>query len=168
MQVWNMLHGARCKYRAQKVVKKAPSGHHHTTFVRLYLRNYGMFRQSEKKLVKQQYLLQTWPQYGELRPTIGWDSSGRQPNFAALNRGHHLYSAGRPSRWALAHILVWSAVPHVYPLSLPFCPSSAVHNCTLSPMFLVSLWVRLEKTSVIVGTRFFYRTCPFSCPTISG
>jgi len=33
-------------------------------------------------------------------------TSGRQPNFAALNRGRHLYSAGRPSRWALAHILV--------------------------------------------------------------
>jgi len=31
-------------------------------------------------------------------------SSGRQPNFAALNRGRHLYSAGRPSPWALAHI----------------------------------------------------------------
>jgi len=30
-------------------------------------------------------------------------SSGRQPNFAALSRRHHLYSAGRPSRWALAH-----------------------------------------------------------------
>ena len=26
---------------------------------------------------------------------------------AALNRGRHLYSAGRPLRWALAHILVW-------------------------------------------------------------
>ena len=25
----------------------------------------------------------------------------------ALNRGRHLYSAGRPSRWALAHILVF-------------------------------------------------------------
>jgi len=25
-----------------------------------------------KKLVKQQYLLHTWPQYGELRPTSGW------------------------------------------------------------------------------------------------
>ena len=25
---------------------------------------------------------------------------------AALNRGRHLYSAGWPSRWALAHILV--------------------------------------------------------------
>jgi len=36
-----------------------------------------------------------------------WHSSiGRQPNFAALNRGRHLYSSGRPSRWALAHILV--------------------------------------------------------------
>jgi len=33
-------------------------------------------------------------------------TSGRQPNFAALNRWRHLYSAGRPSRWALAHILV--------------------------------------------------------------
>jgi len=25
---------------------------------------------------------------------------------AALNRGRHLYSAGRPSRWAFAHILL--------------------------------------------------------------
>jgi len=33
-------------------------------------------------------------------------SSGRQPNFAALNRGCHLYLAGRPPHWALAHILV--------------------------------------------------------------
>ena len=33
-------------------------------------------------------------------------SSERQPNFAALNIGRHLYSTGRPSRWALAHILV--------------------------------------------------------------
>jgi len=33
-------------------------------------------------------------------------SSGCQPNFAALNRGRHLCSAGRPSGWALAHILV--------------------------------------------------------------
>ena len=33
-------------------------------------------------------------------------SSGRKPNFAALSTGRHLHSAGRPSRWALAHILV--------------------------------------------------------------
>jgi len=74
-------------------------------------------------------------QYGELRPTNGWDllvslghhckfqrvsrlgsvtarhsSSGHQSNFVALNRGRHLYSEGRPSRWALAHILVLDLV----------------------------------------------------------
>jgi len=38
--------------------------------------------------------------------TAWHSSSGHQPNIAALNVGHHLYSAGRPSRWALAHILV--------------------------------------------------------------
>ena len=40
-------------------------------------------------------------------------STGRQPNFAALNRGRYLYSAGRPSRWALAHILVSSFFPRL-------------------------------------------------------
>ena len=38
--------------------------------------------------------------------TARHSSTGRQPYFAALNRRRHLYSAGRPSRWALAHIPV--------------------------------------------------------------
>jgi len=38
--------------------------------------------------------------------TARQSSSGHQPNFAPLNIGRHLYSAGRPSRWAFAHILV--------------------------------------------------------------
>jgi len=82
----------------------------------------------KKKLVKQQYLLHMSPHYGELQPTRGGDSFvslGTPANFngfrvlaallhgtpvlgvsqtAALNRGRHLYSTGRPSRWALAHI----------------------------------------------------------------
>jgi len=82
-----------------------------------------------KKLVKQQYLPHMSLQYGELWPTSGWDrfvSLGTPANLngfrvfvallhgtlvvgvsqsAALNRGRHLYAAGRPSRWALAHIL---------------------------------------------------------------
>jgi len=37
--------------------------------------------------------------------TARHSSSGRQPIFAALHRRRHLYSEGRPSRWALAHIL---------------------------------------------------------------
>jgi len=69
------------------------------------------------------------PQYGELVAEIGlaiWaplkfqqvshlvsitareSINGCQPNFAALNRGCHPYSARRPSRWASAHILVCS------------------------------------------------------------
>jgi len=40
-------------------------------FVGLNLRNEGIYRQSEKKLVNQQYVLNMSPQYGELRPTIG-------------------------------------------------------------------------------------------------
>ena len=40
-------------------------------------------------------------------------SSGRQRNFAALNRGRHLYSAGRPSRWALAHISSFECVSSI-------------------------------------------------------
>jgi len=80
-----------------------------------------------KKLVKQQYF-PTSSQYGELRPTSGLDrfvSLGHPANLngfrvlaallhgpllvvvsqtAALDRGRHLNSAGRPSRWALAKI----------------------------------------------------------------
>jgi len=31
MQVWNVLHAARCKCRTQKSRQKSSSGHHHTT-----------------------------------------------------------------------------------------------------------------------------------------
>ena len=43
-------------------------------------------------------------------------SIGRQPNFAALNTGRHLYSAGRPSRWTSAHILVMDALIYIFAL----------------------------------------------------
>jgi len=109
----------------KKIAICAPSHN----FIGLYLPNLGTYQQSKKKLVKQQYLPHMSLQYGELRPISGWDllaslgypnkfqrvsrlgsvtarhcGTGRHPSFAALNRGRHLYSAGRPSRWALAHI----------------------------------------------------------------
>jgi len=128
-----VLHGARCKYMTQKVVKNRHLGtiSQLCRAIFLQLRHISTIR---KKLVMQLYLLHMFPQYGELRPTSGWDRSGsfwhscnfqrvsrlgsvtarhssigRQPNFAALNRGRHLYSAGRPSCWALAQILVRNA-----------------------------------------------------------
>ena len=125
MQVWNALQAARCKYRTQK-------NRHFGTIAQLCRAISSQLRHVStigKKLVKQQYVLHMSSQYGELRPTSGWDrltslgqpckfqlvsrlgsvtctasSSGRQPDLAALSRGRHLYSAGRPSRWALAHI----------------------------------------------------------------
>ena len=128
MQVWNVLHVAGWKYRTQKWRKKSPSGHHPTTLSGYIFATEACI-DNRKKLVKQQYLLHMSPQYGELRHTSGWDrfgslghpsyfqwlprlgsvtarqsSSERQPNYAALNRARHQCSAGRPSRWALAHI----------------------------------------------------------------
>ena len=84
-----------------------------------------------KKLIKQQYFLHMSPQYGKLRPTNSWDrftSLGHPCKFqrvsrlgsvtarhlvvgvsqtAALNRERYHSLAGRPSRWASAHILVF-------------------------------------------------------------
>jgi len=54
MHVWNVLHAARWKYRTQKIATSAPSHN----FVRLYLRSWGMYRQSNK-IVKHRYLIHT-------------------------------------------------------------------------------------------------------------
>ena len=127
-QVWNVLLAANTGR------KKVAKNRHLGTIAQLCRAISSQLRHIStigKKLVKQQYLLYMSSQYGELWLASGWDhlvslghpckfqlvsrlgsitarhsSSGRQPNFAALNRGRHLCSAGRPSRWALAHILV--------------------------------------------------------------
>jgi len=115
MHVWNLLHAARWKCRMQKWRKNR----HLRTIAQLCLCISSQLRHVStigKKLVKQQYLPHRSSQYGELRPTSGWgllvslghhckfqrvlrlgsvtarqSTSEHQPNFAALNRGHHLY-----------------------------------------------------------------------------
>jgi len=97
-------------------------------FVGLYLRNYGMYRQSEKYLLSSNIsptcphnMMNFSPLAAEIVSLV-WGTPGNFNGFrvlaallhgtlvlgvsqtAALNRGRHLYSAGRPSRWALAHI----------------------------------------------------------------
>jgi len=67
--------------------------------------------------------------------TARHSSSGRQPNFTAwykvellnFRRGHHLYSAGRPSRWASAHILLNVTLQYWY--------TSVSHNNTDTKAF---------------------------------
>jgi len=172
MQVWNLLHVARWKYRTQKSPKNRHWALSHK-FVRLssQLRHVSTFG---KKLVKQQYLPHMFLQYGELRPSNGWDllaslghpskfqrvshlgsviarhsSSGRQPNFAALNRGCHLYSAGRPPRWSFAHIVVifdtnlWMSLVNVWrgQKSEEVSSSTSYLRATRGP------WMRTEPES---------------------
>jgi len=71
--------------------------------------------------------------------TARYSSSGRQPNFAVLNRGHHLYSAGRPSHWALDHILVHKCCR---------CSSTTTDPCFHS-RFLSNTCIASHRFSVI-------------------
>ena len=125
MQVWNVLLAARCKYGTQKKITIWAPSHN---FVGLYLRNYGTYRQSEKNLLSSN-ISSTCPHnmvnFGPLAAEIVSLVWGTPANFnvfrvlpallhgtlvvgvsqtAAFNRGRHLYSAGRPSRWEFAHI----------------------------------------------------------------
>jgi len=106
-----------------KIAILAPSHN----FVGLYLRNYGTYRQSEKNLLSNisprcpHNMVNFGPLAAEILSLV-WGTPGNFNGFrvlaallhctlvvgvsqtAALNRRRHLYSAGRPSRWALTHI----------------------------------------------------------------
>ena len=132
MQVWNVLHVARWKYRTQKWRKKSPSRHHPTTLLGYIFAIKACIDNRKKNLLSTNMSF-TCPHnmvnFDALTAEIGstiWGtpanfnwfldgiyySSGRRLNFAALNRGRQLCSAGRPSRWALAHILVLICITH--------------------------------------------------------
>ena len=94
-----MLHSAHWKYRRHKITICATlSG---------YIFEIKALINNRKKLVLLASLghPSTFQRVSHLGSvTAQHSSNGRQPNFAALNRGRHLYSVWRPSRWALAHI----------------------------------------------------------------
>jgi len=86
MQVWSVLHAARWKYRMQK------NRHLGGTIAQLCRAISSQLRHLSTigiKLVKQQYVLQMSPQYGELLPTTGWDrfvSLGHPTKFQLVSR----------------------------------------------------------------------------------
>jgi len=107
--------------------KKSPSGYHRTTLSGYIFATKACI-DSRKKTPINSNISPTCPHnmvnFGPLATEICWrvskfqrvsrlgsvtarhSISGRQSNFAASNRGRHLYLAGRHSRWALAQILV--------------------------------------------------------------
>ena len=54
----------------KKIAKKLPSEHHRTTLSGYIFATKALI-DNRTKLVKQQYLFQMFPQYGELRPITG-------------------------------------------------------------------------------------------------
>ena len=148
MQVWNVLYAARWKWMTQKNCQKFAISAPSHNFVRLYLRKWGTYRQLEN-LVKQQYLLLMSSQYGELRPTNGWDrfrslrhhskfqrvsrlgsvtaqhwSSGRQPNFAHWTEGATYIRQGGH------HIGHWPTFLVVY-VCMYFLYDYVLHACVV-------------------------------------
>jgi len=130
MQIWKALRAARCECRTQKSRQKSPSGHHSTTLSGYIFATKARIDNRKKNLLSSN-ISSTCPHnmvnFGPLAADIVslvWGTLGNFNGFhvlaallhgalvvgvsqtAALNRGRHLYSAGRPSRWALAHILV--------------------------------------------------------------
>jgi len=67
--------------------------------------------------------------------TARYSSSGRQPNFAAFSRRRHLCSAGQPSRWASAHILVTN-------LLLSLCWKNLWNRWTFGKVMVKVDWLR--------------------------
>ena len=101
--------------------------------------------------------------------TARHSSNGRQPNFAALNRGRHLYSAGRPSRWALVHISSWVFRQHLNTsenLMLKSVSNWTELKCTF--IFSSICWV-LKFVTTMADKRFdaSERETRFFCVTLS-
>jgi len=120
----------RCTLLAENTgCKKSPFWHHRTTLLGCIFAAEACIDNRKKNLLNID-TSSTCPHnmvnFGLLTVEICWRVWGSPSNFsgfrvlaallhtlvlgvsqtAALNRGRHLYWAGRPSRWALAHILV--------------------------------------------------------------
>ena len=141
-----------------------------------------MYRQSEKKLLNIDTsstcphnmvnfsLVMAERSVGEfgapLQISTGFAS--RQRYCAALNGGRHLYLAGQPSRWALAHILVatffiwvwWIKIPWNDPYVAAICSLSIFinnfHHCHYLSCLQSSMLALNSLVSQILSTTDFY------------
>jgi len=163
MQVWNVLHAARWKYSTQKIAICAPS--HNVV---------------GKKLVKQQYFLHVSPQYGELRPTNGWDwlvSLGHPSQFQRVSRlGFDtvltLLIVGQPNFGLCSmfgRLVSWYTI-YTFSLSLTRCK---IHFASKSCVLLywqrycttLEHWVAAKICGVVQGIDLRnFRSSSFSLP----
>jgi len=122
MHVWNV----RMRLAENTGRKKSPKNSHLRTIAQLCRAVSSQLRHVStiKKLVKQQYLLVS-SQYGELRPTSGWDQLGHCSKFQPVLRlgfisAPTLLNGGQPnfaqclaiSCTATLYIHFWGLLPH--------------------------------------------------------
>ena len=134
-----------------------------------------MYRQSEKNLLNSNTSStgdDNMVNFGLLTAEMRWRVWGTPSNFsgfhilaallhgthlvgvsqtAALNRGRHLYSAGRPSRWALAHISSLSFFSFLQMYSI-FWVHFKVY------CFLVAVTTRRQRNATVCLSEVFPRT----------
>ena len=143
--------------------KKSPSRHHRTISLgcifatKAYINNRKKLLSSNTSSTRPRNMVN----FGPLTAEIGSGVWGTPANFngfrilapllhgtlvvgvsqtAAFNRGHHLYSAGRPSGWALAHILVPSImICSILPVHIT-CLAIFLHNLSPCPLVCLLIW----------------------------
>jgi len=119
--------GLKCAARGSleiqdaKMMQKSPSAHHRTSLSGYISATKAHIDNRKKNLLSSNISPTCSYNMVNFRPLVAeivslvWGTPGNfnglcvlaallHSQTAALSRGHHLYSAGRPSRWALAHI----------------------------------------------------------------
>ena len=133
------------------MAKNSPSGHHCTTLSGYIFATKANIDNQKQNLLNSNIFSicpHNMGNFGPLAAEICWRVWGTSAHFhgfsplgrvtewhsvvsvsqtAALNRGHHLYSAGRPSRWALVHILVCFYVIPILTIYTPYDHMTRFH-----------------------------------------
>jgi len=122
MQVWNVLHAAYWKHRTQKIAKNSPSRHHRTNLLGCTFATKACIDNRKKNLLNSNSSCTcTFPQYGELWPTNGWDrfgSLGHPSKFQRVSSlgfvtGATSLTGGQPNfAWCLA--VSWAGTLYIH------------------------------------------------------
>jgi len=139
MHVRNVIHAAHWKCRTQKWRKKSPSRHHRTT-----LSGYIFATKACIDNRKQLYLLHMSLQYGELRPTSGWD---------------HFVSLGHPSKFQRVSRLGFVTAVTLLNGSQPNFAWCLAVSCAAT--LYIHFWWLLPRNRSLPGAKF--TLCLQSC-----
>jgi len=123
-----------CTWLAENIGRKrSPSAHHRTTLSVYIFATKACIENLEKKLVRQQYLLQMSAQYGERRPTNDWGTLASLEHPSKFELVSHLgfdtaatsLTGGQPN-FARSLAISWAGTLYVH--FLHFWDSCHVQN----------------------------------------